>query len=137
MGLQPTHLFVYGTLCATFTNPAAVQLRQYSRYVGEGTMPGLLYDLGDYPGAVYLPNGQTLVHGSIYALTNESDTLLVTLDTYEGISTPPDLTDEYRREAVPVAVTGRDVDCWVYLYNQAIINQYRIDSGDYVRYVSQ
>jgi gamma-glutamylcyclotransferase (GGCT)/AIG2-like uncharacterized protein YtfP len=100
-------------------------------------MPGLLYDLGDYPGAIYLLDVKALVYGSIYKLNKAPGALLATLDAYEGVSVPFRSTDEYKRESAPITVNGQTIDCWVYLYNQAIINQSRIESGDYVQYVSQ
>ncbi|QJD77965.1 gamma-glutamylcyclotransferase family protein [Spirosoma rhododendri] len=135
MGSRPTHLFVYGTLRVTFTNPAAVQLRQVCQYVGEGLMPGRLYDLGDYPGAIHLPTAHALVHGSVYALLTAPDALLATLDSYEGVNTPPDPADEYRRESVLISLPNQRIDCWVYLYNQAITDQHCIEAGDYVQYL--
>lgn len=132
---MPTHLFVYGTLRAAFSNPPAMQLRQYSRYVGEGVITGRLYDVGNYPGALYIPGDAGLIHGSVYELTANVNTLLAMLDDYEGISAPPGVTDEYERAFIPVHVSGTLVDCWVYLYNWPVDSLRCIESGDYVRYL--
>lgn len=135
-----TNLFVYGTLRTTFFNPPATHLRQHSRYVGEGVIAGRLYDVGSYPGALYIPDEPALIYGSVYELHVDSMAeVLAMLDTYEGIqATPPtNESDEYIRCVVPVRYCDVTVDCWVYLYNWPVDALCRIESGDYVRYINE
>ncbi len=137
---MPTHLFVYGTLRAAFSNAPAIHLRQHSRYMGEGVINGPLYDVGSYPGALYLPEASTLIHGSVYTLFPDSQAnLLQLLDEYEGVQATPSESesDEYVRRIVPVTCAGQSVDCWVYLYNWPVGTLRRIDSGDYVQYLTK
>ncbi len=137
---MPTHLFVYGTLGAAFSNAPAMYLRQHSRYIGEGVINGQLYDVGSYPGALYLPNAHTQIYGSVYALFSDSlANLLRVLDEYEGVQAGPSENepDEYIRRIIPVACAGQPISCWVYLYNWPVDSLRQIDSGDYVQYITK
>ncbi len=137
---MPTHLFVYGTLRAAFFNVPAIHLRQHSRYIGEGVINGQLYDIGSYPGALYHPNGPTLVYGSVYALFPDSlASLLRLLDEYEGVQDTPseNETDEYIRRTISVTCAGQLINCWIYLYNWPVDSLRPIDSGDYVQYLTK
>lgn len=131
---NPDLLFVYGTLCPPFTNSFAQFLRQRSQYVGEGTFPGLLFDLGSYPGATYQPDGVTTVCGTIYDISQHKQSVLACLDDYEGVSETIDLPNEYIRTVIPVRHCDDIIDCWVYLYNLPADGLPVIASGDYVRY---
>lgn len=135
-----TYLFVYGTLRASFSNAPATRLRQYSRYVGEGTIAGRLYDIGSYPGARYLPDEPELIYGSVYALFPDRQAdLLRLLDAYEGVQDTPseNKPDEYTRCIIPVTCAGQPINCWVYLYNWPVDSLRQIDSGDYVQYLTK
>lgn len=129
---DPVYLFVYGTLRPGYTNPYARYLHQHSRPVGEGTLPGRLFDLGQYPGATYEPDGSRLVHGTVFDL-GKNRAILSRLDAYEGISKPPAATDEYIRVVIPVQCNGQTLPCWVYLYNRPTDGKRVILSGDYSR----
>jgi gamma-glutamylcyclotransferase (GGCT)/AIG2-like uncharacterized protein YtfP len=134
---MPTHLFVYGTLRAAFSNAPAMHLRQHSRYIGEGVINGQLYDVGSYPGALYLPDESTLIHGSVYVLFPDSLVdLLRLLDEYEGVQAVPSKSesDEYIRRIVPVTCASQLINCWIYLYNRPVDSLRQIDSGDYIQY---
>ena len=134
---MPTHLFVYGTLRAAFSNAPAMHLRQHSRYIGEGGINGRLYDIGSYPGALYLPDESTLIHGSVYTLFSDSQAnVLRLLDEYEGVQATPSESepDEYVRRIVPVTCARQLINCWVYLYNWPVDSLRQITSGDYVQY---
>jgi gamma-glutamylcyclotransferase (GGCT)/AIG2-like uncharacterized protein YtfP len=135
---MPTYLFVYGTLRAAFSNASAIRLRQHSRYIGEGAINGRLYNIGSYPGALYLPNDPKLIYGSVYALFPDSlADLLQSLDKYEGVQTvqSENEPDEYIRRIVSVTCAGQPISCWVYLYNWPVDSLHQIDSGDYVQYI--
>ena len=65
MTQNPDYLFVYGTLRPPFVNAFAHFLRQNSQFIGEATFPGLLFDLGDYPGAICKTDVTTQVQGTL------------------------------------------------------------------------
>ena len=121
------NIFTYGTLMQAFDNPYARKLRLSSNYIGKGCFKGKLFRVEWYPGALYEPDAPTLVHGEIYQL--HSPEILKELDEYEDV-----LEDEaaslYIRKIIPV--TGNDgtpIDCWVYLYNQPVLDLPLIEDG--------
>lgn len=86
---MPQHLFVYGTLRFEYPNPLALKLKSQAIFIDEGSAPGVLYDLGWYPGAVFNADARTRVIGEIYALGN-AERLMAQLDDYEAIPEPND-----------------------------------------------
>lgn len=131
------YLIVYGTLRPAFTNPAARYLRQYSRYVGEASFPGQLFDLGNYPGVVYQPESQSKVYGSLYNINQYKEQLLAYLDTYEGIGDQFEHPHEYVRILIPIDWAGGSVNCWVYQYNLPATDKPVIQSGDYLSFTGK
>ncbi|MGV3602443.1 MAG: gamma-glutamylcyclotransferase family protein [Dyadobacter fermentans] len=121
------NIFTYGTLMQAFHNPYARKLRASSKYLGKGHFNGRLFRVEWYPGALYDPDAPTLVHGEIYQL--HSLDILQELDEYEDV-----LEDEaaslYVRKVVPVRGGQEAVrDCWVYLYNQPVLDLPLIEDG--------
>lgn len=102
MAPDSDYLVVYGTLRQSFVNVFAQYLRQFSNYVGEGVFPGQLFDLGNYPGAVYQSESSTLVRGTVYDISRRKQDLLPYLDEYEGISDGFQQPHEYIRAIIPV-----------------------------------
>ena len=84
---MPQHLFVYGTLRSEFPHPLALRLKSQAKLVGKGSAPGVLYDFGWYPGAVFDADARTRVIGDVFALKN-AERLLAQLDHYEGTAEP-------------------------------------------------
>ncbi|MFM9951234.1 MAG: gamma-glutamylcyclotransferase [Saprospiraceae bacterium] len=76
------NLFVYGTLMRGMPFPIAAFLEQNAVFGEEGWLPGRLYDLGGYPGLVYLPQQQNRIYGHVFGLTNP-EMVLAKLDAYE------------------------------------------------------
>ncbi len=127
-------LFVYGTLMNNIQSTIADYLHQNSAFIGEGSFPGKLYDLGSYPGAIYDKQADSQVYGHVFKL-NDSDLMLKRLDLYEGIHmTQPD-KNEYWRELVPVQVNDDVMNCWVYLYNFKTEGLVVIPDGIYLDYI--
>ena len=95
---MPQHLFVYGTLRFEYPNPLALKLKSQAIFIDEGSAPGVLYDLGWYPGAVFNADARTRVIGEIYALGN-AERLMAQLDDYEAI---PEPNERFRRVVIKV-----------------------------------
>ncbi len=122
---EPNHLFVYGTLRAGSGHPMARRLRARARLVGEGSVPGRLYDLGWYPAGMFDANEKRRIRGDVFALP-PGGRLLAEMDAYEGGD------PEYVR--VPLDVTlddGRTLAAWTYVVNKAP-NARLIQSGDFI-----
>ncbi len=57
-------LFVYGTLLDE-DNKYGIYLRDNSTFFSSGKLEGILYDIGEYPGAVLLLGGNDYIYGII------------------------------------------------------------------------
>lgn len=76
-------LFVYGSLRPDLGHPLALRLAAAAPARGRAWIEGVMYDLGDYPGAVARP-GAGRVHGLLHALP-PGDPLWRELDEYEEV----------------------------------------------------
>ena len=83
----PKHLFVYGSLRAESPHTLAVKLRSQGRLLGRGSAPGILYDLGRYPAALFGADHKGRVIGEIFELPRDGR-LLRELDYFEGTEEP-------------------------------------------------
>lgn len=119
-------LFVYGTLMQAFDNLYARRLRTESRFVGVGLLPGTLYRVTWYPGAVPDAQASTFIHGEVYQLYAPSETLYF-LDKYEDIG--DNETGLYVRKQVPIQVGAATLICWLYAYNQSVAKLVPIEGG--------
>jgi gamma-glutamylcyclotransferase (GGCT)/AIG2-like uncharacterized protein YtfP len=91
-----------------------------ARYLGRGSVPGRLLDLGSYPGAV--PDGAGAVRGEVYRVT--SPELWSALDSAEG--------PQYHRGGVPVTLDdGRTARAFIYWYRGPVHLGTPIPGGDY------
>ena len=104
----PEYLFVYGTLRRSFDNQAAKQLRDCSRFVGEGTVRAELHQLNGYTGMVPDPDSGNLVRGEIFEIIEPAH-LWPVLELYEG--------SEFERRLVEVTLEkGKKLQVWAYVY---------------------
>lgn len=127
-------LFVYGSLltgtshrrldrlmkaCLAHSRPAVIQ--------------ALLYDLGDYPGAVPSTLKADRVHGRLITIPNP--TLWRLLDQYEDFNPGRSHASEFVRTPYMAQRlnTRRPVRCWVYFYNGDVSGKSYIPGGDYSR----
>ncbi len=109
------YLFVYGTLLDE-SNPYSVFLKENSHFYQKGRFRGALYNIGNYPGAVFVPASETFVHGSIF-LIDDPKTVLKELDDYEGFGDDYAQPNEFLRVLIEVETDSASLKCWVYLYN--------------------
>jgi gamma-glutamylcyclotransferase (GGCT)/AIG2-like uncharacterized protein YtfP len=129
----PTYIFVYGTLRSAPANQMSKVLEPYADLVGRGRLPGFLYDVGRYPGAVRKSGTGAFVWGDVYNL-RDPERALKALDRYEGWNEKSPAAAEFRRSRVTIDLgQGRKVPAWVYLYNRPTTGLPRIRSGDYLK----
>jgi gamma-glutamylcyclotransferase (GGCT)/AIG2-like uncharacterized protein YtfP len=117
-GPEPRHLFVYGTLRPGHA-PAAIasEVRKLEE-VGPAAIPGRLYDLGAYPGAVLDAAAETHVDGTVLRLPADPS-VLAALDAYEGFDPADREGSLFVRTATSVTLSGgKTLACWVYVYNR-------------------
>ncbi|NBB18204.1 hypothetical protein GVN20_02450 [Runella sp. CRIBMP] len=131
--LNNSSIFVYGTLMQGFTNPFAKKIRQNGIWRGKASFAGALYDLGDYPGAIYQPQSPHRVQGEVWEL-EEFQKTIAALDRYEGIQAR---NPEYVRQSIPVTLENcADGVCWTYLFCQSVESFIFIPHGDYRKWLS-
>jgi gamma-glutamylcyclotransferase (GGCT)/AIG2-like uncharacterized protein YtfP len=102
------YLFAYGTLRPGLAPEQIAPLVERLRPLGEGFALGTLFDLGEYPAAVFDPGSASRVFGVVYELPRDAE-ILQKLDAYEG--------DEFARtEQLVTRVAGGVLACWAYDY---------------------
>ncbi|QLE00237.1 gamma-glutamylcyclotransferase [Galbibacter sp. BG1] len=127
------HVFVYGTLRKEFQNPVAKFLRKHSKFIGKGTAPGHLYDLGSFPGAVFNAHTSEVIHGEIYFIQKNTEAVLAALDRYEGIDDPN--FDYYEKTEALIKVNNTSIKASVYNFKKSTVSFKKIESGDYSSYL--
>ena len=137
---MPDYLFVYGTLrkeLVAQVSPELQAIMQSLRFIGTGQIQGELYQLGAYPGAIVGEAFQTKIVGEVYELPEPNKTLAM-LDVYEGFI-PGELEASLfaRSHETITLADGRQLRCWMYLYNDWVATGSLIESGDYVKHVTQ
>ncbi|HKT25566.1 MAG TPA: gamma-glutamylcyclotransferase family protein [Terriglobales bacterium] len=113
----PKHLFVYGTLRRAHTPPEAATLMHDLEFISGASTPGTMFDLGEYPGAVFDPESGSEVKGEVYRLPLNSD-VLKKLDEYEEFKPRSPRQSLFVREAIVVRTSdGKKLSCWTYRFN--------------------
>ncbi|QHN04918.1 gamma-glutamylcyclotransferase [Granulicella sp. WH15] len=117
---MPAELFVYGTLHPERAPEEIAAAVGKLRPVGQGTIRGKLYDLGEFPAVVVNGGRGQKVSGSVFALPDDPETL-ASLDDYEEFS-PSDPTNSLfvRSKRMVTLADGRRRLCWVYVYNKEL-----------------
>lgn len=127
------YLFVYGTL------RRGQPLHRYlttdkTRLAGEGKIPGRLFDLGEYPGAIPDTKRFSTIRGEVHELFAPDETLEV-LDDVEGYDRKrPERSLFERRTARAALDDGRVLTVWVYFYRRPLRQASEIPDGDFARY---
>jgi gamma-glutamylcyclotransferase (GGCT)/AIG2-like uncharacterized protein YtfP len=127
------YLFVYGTLRQDRNGRMHHYLKNRAVFIDKASLPGKLYLILDYPGAVPSPDdsGHT-VQGEVYRLRHPT-TVLQQLDEYEECSSQFPKPHEYQRlETTVMLASGKPVQAWVYWFRHSISGLKQISSGDYL-----
>lgn len=129
-------LFAYGTLQPTRAPQEIRDVLKRIRPVGKAVARGILYDLGEYPGAVFGDEFSDSVKGSVFRLPHdaaERGNLLDRLDEYEGVNSHDPSSSLFVRRQLPVLLrNGRKITCWAYEYAGARPKEPPIFDGLYV-----
>jgi gamma-glutamylcyclotransferase (GGCT)/AIG2-like uncharacterized protein YtfP len=125
------YLFAYGTLQVGHAPPAMAPTVAKLRPVGEGSVPGLLYDFGDYPGVVLNAPKERKIFGTVFEVPSGQDAWRV-LDDYEGFNPLRPEASLFIRVLQSVQFkAGGTLECWVYVYNQSVDGARLVESGVY------
>jgi gamma-glutamylcyclotransferase (GGCT)/AIG2-like uncharacterized protein YtfP len=128
------YLFLYGTLIPTRANNEMSDVVRQLRRIGRGYARGRLYDLGEYPGAILDPASEIKITGEVFEITNKQD-VLASLDSYEEFDSTNLQGSLFVRTQTLVALSdGRELKCWLYVYNKNPGAAPLIVSGNYDKY---
>jgi gamma-glutamylcyclotransferase (GGCT)/AIG2-like uncharacterized protein YtfP len=126
----PQYIFVYGTLLPGLAPPVIAETVNLLRVIAPATIPGRLYHLGAYPGAILDPSSDTFIHGQLLELP--SQTVLERLDWYECYAAHDSAGSLFVRTTCEVTLgDGRKVNAWIYVYNRELSSACLIESGQY------
>jgi len=128
---MPDHFFFYGTLIPQYAPDHLREILAGFHFIEEGSLPGILYDFGNYPGAVFDDSSQSKVFGRVYQASCD-DILLAELDRYEGYDQLSPEAGEYIRRCRNVTLAdGNGMECWVYDYNWSTEGFLTIPNGSW------
>ena len=129
-------LFVYGTLRPEFGHPLHHRLASVARPLGAAWFGGLLFDIGNYPGAVPSSDSRNRIRGELFAIpAGRAGTLFQVLDEYEDCSPRTAPASQFAREKHAVFCEGRAYESWVYVYRWPTEGYRRIVDGDYLSFL--
>jgi gamma-glutamylcyclotransferase (GGCT)/AIG2-like uncharacterized protein YtfP len=129
-------VFIYGTLSPGRAPPEIRETIARLNPVSAGSMPGRIYALGDFPGAVYDGTASTRVHGEVFEIPSDTH-ILGALDSYEEFVPDDRQKSLFVREKRPIDLAdGTRRSCWVYLYNRNPQNAPVISSGSYSDWIA-
>jgi gamma-glutamylcyclotransferase (GGCT)/AIG2-like uncharacterized protein YtfP len=119
------YLFTYGTLRPGRAPKQIAASVAEMRLLGAGHVRGILYDLGQYPGAVLDADiaeenvsAAARIEGFVFELPPGPD-ILRKLDEYEEFDPASPESSLFIRILHPVKLdSGATLMCWVYVYNR-------------------
>jgi gamma-glutamylcyclotransferase (GGCT)/AIG2-like uncharacterized protein YtfP len=119
-------LAAYGELLSGLDSPQPPGQALKGGLVMRGScwIPGVLYDLGQFP-ALVPGNGQVL--GELYEVTDPG--LFVDLDWFQTYDRGRETEPEYVRCLIPLIEP--EVEAWVYMYDRDPAGHPRVESGDW------
>ncbi|MGC4100464.1 gamma-glutamylcyclotransferase family protein [Ferruginibacter sp.] len=137
MNNETHHLFVYGSLRSGFQHPVYQYLSKYFHLIGNASVQGKLYDMGEYPVAIAAED-HTII-GELYGINNaaEFDYAIYQLDDYEGLNVEAGETPLYKRELATIQCNGAAYTAWIYWFNGSVDGLPEVSSGDILQYMQQ
>ena len=125
-------VFLYGTLIpgqepAEMT-PVVTRLRR----IGPARVKGRLYDFGEYPGAILDESSHSVISGQVFEVPDKD--VLASLDDYEAFDPEHRAGNLFVRVKRPVTLAdGRQVECWIYVFDGDPGGAPIVAGGDYAR----
>lgn len=125
-------VFVYGTLRRGARHAMGRALALEAELLGDATVQGELYDLGEYPGAIPSRRPSDVVRGELLRPRNP-DVALAALDAYEGCGASHDPPHDFERAVTDARLhDGRVLPAWIYWYRGSTGDARLVRSGDYL-----
>lgn len=129
-------LFVYGSLLEESQHEMALFLKRYVKVIGRGFVRGRLYLVDWYPGAVYDPQSEYKIWGSLVEVS-QPKMVLPKLDEYEGSYYYEPEKSLFLRKEVKVSLKNAMHKAWFYTYNNPTDNCTFIETGDYIAFIRE
>jgi len=128
--IHPSHEYiaVYGSLMSIHGAQKLAGTTDKLKLIGQCKIPGLLYDLDEFPGLV---PGDGEVVGELYMV--EHPDALRLLDDYEAFYPNDPQRSLFVRHRLCLIEPA--MECWVYLYNQPLTGRPRVESGNWTDYL--
>ncbi|MDT7542022.1 MAG: hypothetical protein QOE33_1926 [Acidobacteriota bacterium] len=127
------YLFVCGTLLPDRAPREIAGAVSRLRSVGAATVKGRLYDLGAYPGAILDASTREKISGWVFALPRDQSALK-SLDEYENYKPHDPAASLFIRKRTSVELSdGRELECWMYVYNRDPGDAPLVPGGDYAK----
>lgn len=134
-------LFAYGTILDNPQDPQVqAAITRYTNKIDDALVPGRLYDLGGYPGAVPLLKGKEeenhWIKGQILEIIDSHRAFRV-LDAYEDADINHPKAGLYRREKIEVVPSSdpeTPLNCYIYWANNVPATSPRIADGDWLKH---
>ena len=123
------YLFVYGTLLDK-ENKHSNHLSKNCTFYSKGKFKGKLYDIGEYPGAVYQPNEELFVCGDLFIMNDPDETFKI-LDEYEDFGENEVQPNLFVKELIEAETTITIIKCQAFLFNLSTDGLNQIISGHY------
>ncbi len=121
---EKQYIVFYGSLMEKYGKQDALGIRGKIQSIGQCELPGILYDLGEYPGLI---QGVGIVYGELFELTDVG--VLKQLDQFEHFFPEDCKNSMYIR--TDIRLLKPDIKAWVYIYNQNISDKSKISSGNW------
>ncbi len=132
------HLFVYGSLRKSPEGKLHPYLNKTAIFVSCATVPGKLFQIANYPGAVPVPSSiRGVIYGEVYRLTRPQQALRL-LDQYEECTSNFPEPHEFRRTVeIVTCANGKRHRAWIYWYCRPTVKLAPICHGDYLAYLRE
>jgi gamma-glutamylcyclotransferase (GGCT)/AIG2-like uncharacterized protein YtfP len=123
-------LFIYGTLVPELAPKDIAPVVRKLELIGSGSVPGTLYDLGDFPGIKLERASRKRVRGRVFRIPSKAT--LKVLDDYEEFDPKHPRSSLYKRKLVNVKLdNGETIRSWIYEYNRSPRPKNVIKNGMY------
>jgi len=127
------YLFTYGTLQPGLAPECIAEAVAKLQWIGEGSVAGALYDLGEYPGARPDAGSGSRIFGTVYLLPEDPE-VLRQLDAYEEFyPEAPELSQFVRARCRVTMDDGSGADSWIYVYNWSLAGARVLEGGRFTR----
>jgi gamma-glutamylcyclotransferase (GGCT)/AIG2-like uncharacterized protein YtfP len=128
-----SNLFVYGTLQTGLAPYEIAREVEKLKHVANATARGVLYDLGEYPGAILNESSEKTISGMVLQLPDDPR-VLAQIDRYEGFDPGSPETSPFVRVLETVVLdSGRKLECWIYVYNRDPESAPLVHDGKFTR----